>query len=181
MKDIKTYNERIRKILTSEELREYDRDSYSLIDFGYEYVEMGDFKRAFQLFSLGARVNGSAPDILNGLGISLCQLGRFKASRLVLEKAAELYPDDAVTLANLAGVYWEEGDCERAILHYSRAIELDPVMTETHFNLINLYYETGDLFMAYIACLNLLKIEPDNPQALELRDDIILNLGLMVC
>jgi hypothetical protein len=32
--------------------------------------------------------------------------------------------------------------------------------------------------MAYIACLNLLKIEPDNPQALELRDDIIIKPGI---
>jgi Tfp pilus assembly protein PilF len=181
MRDIKSYKEKIKRILTSEEFVEFNRDTSSLIDFGYDYVEMGDFRRAFKLFSLGARLNGSDPDILNGLGISLCELGKFKASRIILERAAELYPDDSITLANLAGVYWEEYDMERAIYYYSKSLEVDSSIPETHFNLINLYYETGDLFMAYISCLNLLQIYPEDAQALELRDDILLNLGLSIC
>ena len=181
MKDIKQYKEKIKKILTSEELREFYKDSYSVVDFGYDYVEIGDYRRAFKLFSIGARFNESDPDILNGLGISLCELRKYRSSILILEKAAELYPDDSVTLANLAGVYWEVCDYEKAIYYYVKAIKSDPSIQETHFNLVNLYYEQGDLFMAYIACLNLLKIAPNDPQALDLRDDIILNLGLTVC
>ncbi|TAL34868.1 MAG: tetratricopeptide repeat protein [Spirochaetes bacterium] len=180
MKDIKRYKDRIIGILTSDELLEFDRDSSSIIDIGYEYVELGDYRRAFKLFSIGARLHESDPDILNGLGIALCELGRFKASRQVLEKAAALYPDDAVTLANLAGVYWEEAEFEKAIHYYARSIEMDTMIPETHFNLINVYYEIGDLFMAYIACLNLLKIYPEDEQGLELRDDILLNLGLSI-
>ncbi len=181
MKDIKTYKEKIKRILTSEELTEFNKDTSSLIDFGYEYVELGDYKRAFKLFSLGARLNGSDPDILNGLGISLCEMGKFRASRLILEKALELYPDDSITLANLAGVCWEEYDIDMAIYYYTKSLEVDPSIQETHFNLINVYYEQGDLFMAYISCLNLLKIFPGNESAIELRDDILLNLGLSVC
>lgn len=181
MKDIKSYKEQIKRILTSEELREFNRDTSSLIDFGYEYVELGDYKRAFKLFSLGARINGSDPDTLNGLGISLCEMGKFKASRLILEKAVEMYPGDAVTLANLAGVYWEEYEADKAVYYYNKSLEMDPSIPETHFNLINLYYEQGDLFMAYITCLNLLEVCPDEEQALELRDEILLNLGLSLC
>jgi len=181
MKDIKRYNDRIKRLLTTEEFREYKKDASSLIDFGYDYIEIGDFKRAFKLFSMGARVNGSDPDILNGLGIVLCELGRLKASRAILEKAVTLYPDDSITLANLAGVYWEEGDFDHALFFYARALKTDPSILETHFNLINLHYEQGDLFMAYIACMNLIELHPDNQQAIEMRDDIILNLGLTLC
>ena len=53
-------------------------------------------------------------------------------------------------------------------------------MLETHFNLINLYYEQGHLFTAYIACQNLLDIYPDNIQAKETMDDIILDMGISV-
>ncbi len=180
MKDIKRYKDKIVSILTSDELLEFNRDSSSIIDFGYEYVEIGDYRRAFKLFSIGARLHESDPDILNGLGIALCELGRFRASRQVLEKAAALYPDDAVTLANLAGVYWEEADFEKAIHFYARSLEIENCIPETHFNLINVYYELGDLFMAYIACLNLLKVCPDDEQAIELRNDILLNLGLSI-
>jgi len=181
MKDIKRYNDRIKRLLTTEEFREYKKDTSSLIDFGYDYIEIGDFKRAFKLFSMGARVNGSDPDILNGLGIVLCELGRLKASRAILEKAVTLYPEDSITLANLAGVYWEEGDFDQALFFYASALKADPSILETHFNLINLHYEQGDLFMAYIACMNLIELHPDNQQAIEMRDDIILNLGLTLC
>lgn len=181
MKDNKRYTDKIKRLLTTEEFREYKKDTASLVDFGYDYIELGDFKKAFKLFSMGARLNGSDPDILNGLGIVLCELGRFKASRSILERAAGLFPDDSITLANLAGVYWEEGDFERALYFYGKSLKADPTILETHFNLINLYNEQGDLFMAYIACMNLIEQHPDNQQAVEMRDDIILNLGLTLC
>lgn len=181
MKDIKSYKDKIKRILTSEELHEFYNDGSSLVDLGYDYVEIGDYKRAFKLFSLEARLNGSDPDVLNGMGISLCELGKFRASRLVLEKAVELYPDDAITLANLAGVYWEEYEFEKAIYYYTRSINIDRSILESHFNLTNLYYEQGDLFMAYITCMNAHKQYPDNEQVNDLLNDIILNLGLTVC
>lgn len=178
MKDIKRYNERLKKILTTEELSIFRKDRYSLIDFGYEYVDIGQYRKAFELFSIGVKLNGTDPDILNGIGISLCELGRFKSSVAILEKAVLAYPDDAIILANLAGVYWEICAYEKAIYYYNRSLALDPEIGETHMNIINLYYEMGDLFMAYISCLNYLKIAPEDRQALELRDDIILNLGI---
>ena len=133
-----------------------------LAAIGYEYMELGDYKKAFQIFSLVIRLNGNDPDSLNGIGMSLCELGRLKTSRAILEKTAELYPDDAITLANIAGIYWEEGDIGNSIHHYCKSLAIDESILETHFNLINLYYDQGDLFMAYIACLDLLKIYPDN-------------------
>ena len=177
-KDIKRFNERLKKILTTEELSVFRKDRYSLIDFGYDYVDIGQYRKAFELFSIGVKLNGYDPDILNGIGISLCELGRFRSSVGILEKAVNLYPEDAIILANLAGVYWEIGVYEKAIHYYTRSLRLDPEISETHFNIINIYYEMGDLYMAFIACLDYLKIAPDDKQALELRDDIILNLGI---
>jgi tetratricopeptide (TPR) repeat protein len=168
MNEHKRYNEKLKRLLTIEELNIFKHDHYSLIDFGYDRVDTGEYKKAFELFRIGIKLNGYDPDILNGL----------RASTEVLKKAAELYPDDAVTLANLAGVYWELFEYEKAIFHYNRSLTLDPTISETHLNIVNLYYEFGDLFMAYITCMNYLSVRPDDKEAVELRDELILSLGI---
>lgn len=178
MKDTLYYQNKLRCILSNEFTGQPDVDNETLIEFGYDAVEQGEYRRAFHLFSIGFRLQGNDPDLLNGMGITLCEMGKLKFSKNILLAAERKYPNHAITLANLAGVYWEECDYDRAIYFYTRALKCDPALIEVHFNIINLYYEKGDLFMAYISCLNLLTIDPDNEQAQELRDDIILNLGI---
>lgn len=180
MKDKNKYINRLRRILTNEELCEFRTNRDSLVDIGYDYMELGDYKKAFRIFSMMVRLYGNDPDSMNGIGVSLCELGRLKSSRLILEKTAALYPDDAITLANIAGLYWEEGNINKAAYYYDKSLKCDPFIQETHFNLINLYYEQGDLFMAYISCLNLLGMDPENIQAKELSSDLILDMGISV-
>ncbi|MCU0822805.1 MAG: tetratricopeptide repeat protein [Spirochaetes bacterium] len=180
MKNNVKYINKLRKILSHDEFDKFINDKEFLIDLGCSYLETEDFKKAFKIFSLGLRFIGNDPDILNGIGVTLCELGKLNISRQMLDIALGLYPDDAITMANLAGVYWEMTDYDLAIYYYNKSIELDPEIYESHLNIINLYYEKGDLFMAYIAALNLLKVDPENQQAIEIRDDIILDLGLSV-
>ena len=180
MKNNVKYINKLRKILSRDEFDEFEHDKEFLIDLGCSYLEIEDFKKAFKIFSLGFRFIGNDPDILNGIGVTLCELGKLNISKQMLDIALELYPDDAITMANLAGVYWERVDFDKAIYYYNKSLEFDPTIVESHLNLINLYYERGDLYMAYIAALNLLKIDPDNPQAVEIRDDIIIDIGLSV-
>ena len=94
-------------LLNSDELSEIKNNPILLIDIGYEYVEQGDYEQAYKLFSMGMSIDNSDPDILNGLGITLCEMGKFEESKNVLEKALQNSPDDAITLANIAGVCWE--------------------------------------------------------------------------
>ncbi|MBN2158883.1 MAG: tetratricopeptide repeat protein [Spirochaetes bacterium] len=188
MSDKQRSNQRFQKKVSSlalkemqiglEELSELRENPSLLIDTGYEYVEMGDYEKALKLFSIGAMLNSTDPDILNGLGITLCELGKFKKSKQILEHSIRLNPDDAVTLANLAGVCWEMGEPEQAIFYYSRSLEINPDIEEIHFNLINLYIEAGALYMAYISCLNFIERFPDDGEARELLEEIILNLAI---
>lgn len=161
-----------------EELSELRENPALLIDTGYEYVEMGDFDKALKLFSIGAMLDGTDPDILNGLGITLCELGKFKKSKQVLERSIKLNPHDAVTLANLAGVCWEMGEPEQAIFYYTKSLEINQDIEEIHFNLINLYIESGALYMAYIAYITFIERFPDDGEAKELMEEIILNLAI---
>jgi tetratricopeptide (TPR) repeat protein len=161
-----------------EELSELKENPSILIDTGYEYVEMGDYDKALRLFSLGAMLNSADPDILNGLGITLCELGKYKKSKQVLERSIRLNPDDAVTTANLAGVCWEMGEPEQAIYYYNKSLEINRDIEEIHFNLINLYIESGALFMAHISCINFMERFPEDEEAKELMEEIILNLAI---
>ena len=149
-----------------------------LIDRGYDYIDKCEYSRAFKIFAAGAGVDRKDPDILNGLGISLCEMGLLNEARKVLEYAIILHPDDPVIFANIAGVLWEQCDYDKAIYYYTQAIEIDPTIEETFFNLINLYIETGSLYMALITCTKFIDCFPDSEEALGLRNDIILNLGL---
>jgi len=178
MRNQKVYTDKLKKILTKDEFIQFKKDKFSLIDFGYKYVDEGDFKRAFKVFNIGIKLNGSDPDILNGIGVSLCELGRLNSSRLILIKTMKLYPEDAITLANIAGVYWKEENFDKAIYFYNQSIQIDPFVEETHINLINIYYERGDLFMSYISSLNFQKIFPNNEQAKEILNDVILDIGI---
>lgn len=158
--------------------QDHSFDCETLIEYGYDAIEKGNFRKAFRLFALGYRLIGNHPEILNGLGLTLCEMGKLKFSKNFLLFALKKFPDNVFILSNLATVYFEEYDYDKAIYFYTRAINVDPFFIEAHINLINVYFERGDIFMAYISCLDLLKKDPDNYEVQELCNDIILNMGL---
>jgi len=162
----------------SDELMMLRDNPVQLIDRGYDYIDKCEYSKAFKVFTAGAGVDKKDPDILNGLGICLCEMGLLKEAKQVLEYAIQIHPEDPVIFANMAGVLWEQTDYNNAVYYYSRAIEIDPEIEETYFNLINLYIETGSLFMALITCTKFIETFPDSEEAIGLRDDIILNLGI---
>ncbi len=186
--DDKAMTEKIRFNLKEALLRDsfYDSDELMilrnnptrLIDRGYEYIEQCEYSKAFRIFTAGAEIDRTDPDILNGLGIALCEMGMLDEARTVLDYAIMTNPDDPVIHANMAGVLWEQCEFQNAIHYYVRSIELDPEIEETFFNLINLYMDSGYLFMAFITCRRFLDRFPEHKEGLELMEDIILSLGI---
>jgi len=162
----------------SDELMILRNNPTRLIDRGYEYIEQGDYAKAFRLFSAGAEFDRTDPDMLNGLGIALCELGRLDEARTVLDYAVITNPEDPVIHANMAGVLWEQCEFQNAIHYYVKSIELDPEIEETFFNLINLYMDSGYIFMAFITCRRFLDRFPHHKEGLELMEDIILSMGI---
>jgi len=161
-----------------DQITELGNDETDLINCGYQYIENGDYEQAFKFFKMGALINREDPDILNGLGIALCELGRLRESKIILEKAAVLNPDDSIILSNLAGVCWDQGNPDMAIYYYNKSIGIDSDSEETYINLIYLYLETGSLYMAFITCMNFKNQFPESDEAEELMGEIILNLGI---
>ncbi|MGL4371018.1 MAG: tetratricopeptide repeat protein, partial [Spirochaetota bacterium] len=100
---VKYLGEKLTKILSREELEAVNADVDQLIDLGFESVESGDYEKAYDLFMINMTMTGSSPDAINGLAISLCEMGNQDKALDVMKYAAGLYPDDAITIANLAG------------------------------------------------------------------------------
>jgi Flp pilus assembly protein TadD len=170
--------EKLKKILSREELEAVNEDADQLIDLGFESVELGEYEKAYDLFTINMTMNGSSPDAVNGLAISLCEMGQTDKALEVLQYAAKLYPDDSITLTNLAGIYLEKMDHDNAIYYYTRSLEFNSQIMDTYFNLANAYYERGDFFMAYLTSLNLVREFPDDEQALKFRDDLLLDIAI---
>lgn len=150
-----------------------------LIDAAYEFIKDSNYEEALKLFCMGLSSDNTDPDMLNGLGITLCELERMKDAEIIFLRAVRYNPDDGITYANLAGVYWELFEFDKAVYYYSKSLELDPDLDDAYFNLINLYLEIDSIFMAYITCLRLVERFPEDEEAKELLEDVILNLGIM--
>jgi tetratricopeptide (TPR) repeat protein len=67
-----------------------------LIDKGYDYIEQCEYTKAFKVFTLGAVEDKTDPDILNGLGICLCEMGMLEEAKKILDYAIQIHPDDPV-------------------------------------------------------------------------------------
>ena len=163
-----------------EESIELRKNRNLLIDRAYELIHEENFDHAYRLLCMGLEDDDQDPDLLNGLGVVLCEMGRLNDSMLILHRAIRYNPDDAVTFANLAGVCWELEMFDRAIYYYTKSLETDPEIEDVYFNLINLYLEIDSIFMAFITCISYSENFPESLDAKELLEDIILNLGLMM-
>ena len=162
----------------SEDIEQLADDIDALVEKAYEYLEINEYISALNLLSHCLPSNTEDPEILNGIGIALCELGKLDESKMVLERAIRYHPGDALSYANLAGVYWEFEDYEKAIYLYKKSIDLDSEMSDSYYNLANLYSEIGLTYMAFIICNEFITKFPDDPEGQELMDEVILDLAL---
>ena len=65
----------------------------------------------------------------------------------------------------LAKIYQEQGDFEKAILRYKLALEVNPEFTESWVNLSNLYNQTGQTLKAQEALNKALASKPNSAEA----------------
>lgn len=170
--------EKLNKLLSREELDAVEKDVDEMIDLGYDYVESGNYEKAYNLFTTNMQISGSSPDALNGLAISLAELGHCDKALEVMSYAVKLYPHDPVTLSNIAGIYWENYDYEKAVHYYTRSLKVNPLIIDNHFNLINTYYECGDIYMAYLSSCTLCELFPNDEEAIQIRNDILIDLAI---
>ncbi|MBN1501139.1 MAG: tetratricopeptide repeat protein [Spirochaetes bacterium] len=170
--------EHISCILSGDELERIVKNTDSLIDIAYDLIEIEEYENSLDLLTYCYELHGFTPDLLNGLAVAYSEMDQSHKALRIMKKASDMYPDDAVTLANTATLFWENGDYAKAIYYYNLAIKENNTLLDAYINLINLHYECGDIFIAFITCLKILQVFPDDRQILDLRDELIFDMAI---
>lgn len=118
-------------------------------------------------------------DVLVELGIAYAEQEEYKKAQEIFEKAAKLYPDDAIIYYDLGFLfkmmllkdrqrleYWEDAADEQvmmddAIYYFQKALELNPDYVNALNNLGALYAIRNDYDEAISLWKRSLEIEPD--------------------
>ncbi|KAG6529291.1 hypothetical protein ZIOFF_011488 [Zingiber officinale] len=86
---------------------------------------------------------------------------------------------DILDAGNLAGIYYEQGQLDLAILHYKQAINCDSTFVEAYNNLGNALKDTGHVEEAINCYRSCLAFQPSHPQALTNLGNIYMECNCM--
>jgi tetratricopeptide (TPR) repeat protein len=110
-----------------------------------EEHQRGNLERASGLYQAALAEDPDHPDALYLLGLIAIQQGHPRQAVLLIGRAAELRPGDAVIHANLGEAYRALGDTDRTIECCRTALRLDPDHPDVHQNLALALVSMGEL------------------------------------
>ena len=112
-------------------------------------------------------------DALVGLGNLYFDAGQTEKSIEMYQKALEINPDDANVRTDMGTMYRKIGKVDEAIEAFRKSASIDPKHEQSRFNLgVSLYEDKKDIKGAADAWEELLKINPNHPNAEGLKQAI---------
>lgn len=145
---------------------------------GYLYGFLGDDERSVTHYRQAAALDPRNPDLVEGIGNGLRNLGRAEDAIAAYRQALAVAPQRARTHRLLAGVYHDRGRWEDAIHEYERAVALGEREAATLESLCALYHVTSRFDRAEACFRAVLAADPQNPRALRLLPEVRENLRL---
>jgi tetratricopeptide (TPR) repeat protein len=106
------------------------------------------------------------------LAIALHRSGDMEGERAQLEEAVKLNPALAGAQKQLGYLLARSGDSAGSIEHFEMAVKAAPAWVEAWINLAGEMAEAGQFADARKAVAMALRLDPDNPQAKELSDQL---------
>lgn len=92
------------------------------------------------------------------------QLGYWKNTRTLFERAAQVTPENPLAITLLGSLLAQEGKLDAAMEHYQRALRLQPAFPEAHFFLANALEQQGKLVEAVAEYQKALWFKPTQEQ-----------------
>lgn len=130
------------------------------------YAGIGRLDDAAVHYRASLEQKADQPEVLSNLGTVLYQLGRKREAAAAYGAALRIRPAHAEAHCNLALLLSEQGDFEGAFDHYQSAIASRPGFATAHFNLARLLASRGRLAEAAEEYREVLRIHPQDPDAL---------------
>ncbi len=120
-----------------------ERKIYSYIEKGYARLKKGKYEDALAAFKKAYKALPNDERVLNGLGLTLMKLGRFRESEEYLRKLNSL-THDKVYKTNLGNLYFRSGNIDKAMKVYEEVLSEDPEFYNALNNLARCYMEKGE-------------------------------------
>ena len=113
-------------------------DPLALSYIGECHEQLGNLEKAKEYYKKSLELAPMLPDAWLGLGIVEDLEGRTREGIVLIQKAAELDPENASIYHVLAGAYEKLEDRENALRNYHLALDLDPTDDDCLLNYIEL-------------------------------------------
>jgi Flp pilus assembly protein TadD/peroxiredoxin len=145
------------------------RPSYAvaLLNLGNVYRRQRDFNRAQESLLSALELQPGDPDISYSLGMLYAQQNDMQRASDFLQQAIALRPDFPEALNNLGVLFVREQDYAKAEVQFKTGIEVAPNYDQSYLNLARLYAMQNDKEKARKMLEQLLRIQPQNSNALQ--------------
>ncbi len=139
---------------------------------GDKEMSAGNPQRAADFYREALEATPDDAQLNYKLAAALDMAGDIPAERLALEKAIQINPDLAVAQNQLGFLASKTGDSQTAEKHFREAVRAAPSFTEAWVNLAAALGLQSRFPEAQEAVSSALRLDPNNPQALLLRETL---------
>lgn len=136
------------------------------------YAMMGDLVSAIAILDNAISLYPDASELYKEKGTVLAWKKDFNESIKVLEKAVALTPDNPEIYRTMGDVYSWMKQYNRSVEMYKKSRYLEPGNIENHILLAEVYKSSGKKKQAEESIMTALRMNPSNPQALEMLQEI---------
>ena len=143
-----------------------------LLNLGNAYLQMKRFPEAISAYGRVLQMQPDSADVHHNLGFAYLESGRLDDALASFEKALALQPQYASAHNNKGTVFLRTGRFEEAGRAFEGAIQADSEFRPAYINLSMTHLRTNEIEKAEDVLRRLLKVNPDDPMALDLLAQI---------
>jgi tetratricopeptide (TPR) repeat protein len=135
-------------------------------ELGYTLYLQGKYPQALESFDRAVQLDPDSASAQNNLGVLLIGMSRPEQAIEHLKLAKELDPGNGEIYFNLGNAYLATGDRAAALSAYRRAVDMNPAQIDAKSQIAGLLLEQGQLAESKQLWDEILKLQPENRQAL---------------
>ena len=143
-----------------------------LVSLGNAYLQMKRFQEAIPVFGEALQMRPDSAEVHHNLGFAFLESGRLDDALASFESALRIQPQYASAQNNKGTVFLRRGRFQEAGRAFEEAIQADSEFRPAYINLAMTRLRTNEIEQAEAALRRLLKVNPDDPMALDMLAQI---------